>query len=316
MGLTNGLRVLCKRHLKQSAPAVYAGISQALRRARRGRLDARYDWKIGIYEGASLRTLAPQTGSTIALSRHDLTDINAAFVADPFWVRDSGLWHLFFEIMEQRPGKGVIGHATSVDTTGWRYQGVVLADTHHLSYPHVFQDAGRWFMTPECQTSRAVRLYEAEDFPRGWRLRATLLSGDVLSDATPFSHDGRWWMFVETGRHLRSDTLRLFGSPDVAGPWSEHPASPIVRGDPRRARPAGRVVESDGRLIRFAQDCAQEYGVGVEAFEIVEFDTRHYVERSLGRILGPNGDGPFANGMHHIDAVWLNDRWIACVDGR
>lgn len=315
MGLARDLRAVFKRQLKLHAPALYTGMSRTWRQARRRRLDARYDWKIAIYEGPTLFMLAPVAGA-VALSRHDLADIDAGFVADPFWVQKDGLWHLFFEIMDRRTGKGVIGCATSADLAEWSYRGVVLEDEHHLSYPHVFEDSGRWLMVPESQTAGAVRLYEAVDFPRGWRWRTTLLAGDVLLDATPFRHNGLWWLFTETGPHLRSDTLRLFGARELDGPWSEHPMSPIIRGDPRRARPAGRVVAFEGRVFRFAQDCADEYGTGIEAFEILALDPRHYLERPLGRVLGPDANGAFANGMHHIDALPFKGGWIACVDGR
>ena len=56
-------------------------------------------WSIGIYRGASLQTLAPHLGArNPVLTRHEVTDIPAAFVADPFIVRDGAQWLMFIEV--------------------------------------------------------------------------------------------------------------------------------------------------------------------------------------------------------------------------
>src|SRR5262245_13276304 len=70
-------------------------------------------------------------------------------------------------------------------------------------------------------------------------------------------------------RGPHNDTLRLFYSEDLLGPWVEHPKSPIVSGKPHIARPGGRVIVSGDRVIRYAQDDTPRYGNQVWAFEIV-----------------------------------------------
>jgi hypothetical protein len=125
-------------------------------------------------------------------------------------------------------------------------------------------------------------------------------------------------MWVDASPSQAHDTLRLFHSAELSYSWQEHPKSPIVVGDPRHARPAGRIVEWDGRLIRFAQNCDPAYGTDVRAFEITSLTPTTYSERPLGRVplLGP-GDSEWNQcGMHHVDPHSLDaDHWIACVDG-
>jgi hypothetical protein len=84
------------------------------------------------------------------------------------------------------------------------------------------------------------------------------------------------------------------------------------------ARPAGRIVDWDGRLLRFAQNCEPAYGTDVRAFEIRSLTANSYHERPLGAapILGPGRDDWNRAGMHHVDLHRVSaDRWIACVDG-
>src|SRR5205085_10290815 len=130
-------------------------------------------------------------------------------------------------------------------------------------------------------------------FPWRWEPMATLLRGEYLVDASLFRHGDRWWMFVDASPDRGHDTLRLFGAADLTGPWSEHPASPLVRHDATRARPAGRVTQFDGRILRFAQDCGPAYGTQVRAFEMTDLTPRSYRERALepDPLLGPSGTG-------------------------
>jgi hypothetical protein len=247
-----------------------------------------------------------------------VTDCNAQFVADPFMVEVGDGWFMFFEIYDRDLERGVIGVAGSRDLLSWRYEGLVLKEEFHLSYPYVFRRNDEYWMIPETGESSSVRLYRSVRFPWEWKLHATLLECPTPVDASVFEHDGRWWMFVETrgGRH---DTLRLFHAPDLLGPWSEHRASPLVEGNAHIARPAGRVVEFRGRPIRFTQDCATMYGRCVRAFEVTTLTTEAYEEAPARKreILMPRGRGWSRLGMHHVDAHELRKGfWVACVDGQ
>jgi hypothetical protein len=277
-------------------------------------------WSIGIYTGKSPIHLNPsQNIKNPVLRRADITDIHAGFVADPFmvWVKSS--WYLFFEILNQKNCWGEIGLATSQDAIHWTYQEIVLAEPFHLSYPYVFEWMNEYYMIPESYQSGAIRLYKASMFPSQWSFVGNLLSGPTFLDPSIFRHADKWWLFAETNPEHRFDTLRLYYADELLGPWIEHPKSPIVNGNAHIARPGGRVVTINGRIIRYAQDCFPEYGMRVRAFEILTLSPEHYQEREIesGPVLSPSGQGWNAAGMHHIDSHQSMDgTWIACVDGR
>lgn len=276
-------------------------------------------WAIGVFAGAAPDRLAPVRGlRNPVLGPADVTDLVADVVADPFMLRVGGQWHLFFEVMNRAEGLGRIALATSADARRWEYRGVVLREPFHLSYPHVFEWGGEYFMTPEANQSGALRLYRARRFPDQWEWVANLLEGGYFVDPSPFCRDGSWWMYVETSTEQKNDTLRLYLAERPEGPWKEHPACPIVAADPRTARPAGRVVIDGTRVIRFAQDCVETYGRAVRAFEVTRLTPTEYQERPLGTkpMLSGSGRGWNRMGMHHVDAHRLeNGRWLACVDG-
>jgi hypothetical protein len=102
------------------------------------------------------------------------------------------------------------------------------------------------------------------------------------------------------------------------GPWFEHPASPLIEGNPHITRPAGRVLTLNDRIIRYTQDCYPKYGTQVRVFEITELTTTTYHEREAKEclVLRPTGSGWNGSSMHHIDPHLMDDgRWVACVDG-
>ena len=271
-------------------------------------------FSIGVFDGESPTELTAAAANPV-LTRDDVSDVVASYVADPFLLRADGAWHMFFEVWNWRANKGEIGHATSANGLHWSYDRIVLAEEFHLSYPVVFEHAGERWLVPESFQAGGVRLYRADPFPGRWTHATTLLEADYVVDASPFRFDDRWWLVAETSP--QHDTLRLFHAPDLLGPWTEHPRSPVVCGDTSRSRPAGRVLVDGTRLIRFAQGCACEYGELVRAFEITALTATTYGDRELPRpILTASGVGWNARGMHHVDPQRLaGGRWLAAVDG-
>jgi hypothetical protein len=274
-------------------------------------------WSIGIFRGSTPLSVSPIAGQELnpMLQADDITDVDASYVADPFLVlRDDAGW-MFFEIKNRATRQGEIGLAIC-DGGRWTYRHSVLREPFHLSYPYVFEWDGSHFMVPESLEPGAVRLYRADPFPDRWMHEADLVYGR-FADPSVVRFEDRWWMWV-CSEPYRHDVLRLFHARRLHGPWREHPQSPIVEKDPRRARPAGRIILWNGRLIRFAQDCVPQYGTAVRALEIEVLSTRRYRECDYRNnpILSGSGTGWNSNGMHHIDAhpTPVGD-WIASVDG-
>ena len=276
----------------------------------------RTEWAIGIYRGDSPLTLAPTKRNKPVLTAQDVTDVQATLVADPFMVQENGTWYMFFEVFNAATDQGEIALATSQNGSSWTYQRVVLDEPYHLSYPYVFEWQGEWYMLPETYQKNEARLYRADDFPYRWSYVGTLIEGQYV-DSSLLHYEDRWWLF--TAPYKDNDhRLRLFFADDLLGPWTEHPSSPIVDWDPHIARPGGRMVAYEDRIIRYAQDSYPRYGIQVYAFEISELTPTTYREKRIGNapVLAPTGRGWNARNMHQIDPHPTGDgRWIACVDG-
>lgn len=275
-------------------------------------------WSIAVYSGASPLALSPDRRAPIpVLTGRDVTDRKASFVADPFMHFDGTRWAMFFEVLNLATGRGEIGLATSDDAIRWRYEQIVLSEPFHLSYPFVFSHGGEHFLLPETFEADQLRLYRATRWPYEWELDRVLIDDIVAVDASLLDHDGSWWMFACTHRK-ENDQLSLWRADEPRGPWREHPASPVVRGDSRIGRPGGRPVAADGTLYRFAQDCQHEYGLSVRAIEITRLTPSEYEEREVSAqpIVVPGAYEWSARRTHHVDPhPQPGGGWIACVDG-
>lgn len=273
-----------------------------------------YEWSIAIYQGDSPDQMSPVEGISLpAITAADVTDVDAAFTADPFMLQKEGKWYLFYEVWNQNNGLGELACSSSRDLKTWSFEGMVMQEGFHLSYPMVFSHEGRYYMVPETRQAGEIRLFEATDFPLQWKQVAKLASGDY-ADATPFQYQRRWWMFAVHG----VSTLHLFYAEDLKGPWTLHPKSPLVEENLRISRPAGRVLQHQGKLYRLAQDGIPLYGSRVRMLEITHLTTTEYQEQEIENspILKASRRGWNSIAMHHMDAQQLpNGQWIACVDG-
>jgi hypothetical protein len=271
-------------------------------------------WSISIYRGDSPFSLKPVSAGPV-LTKDSVTDVPAAFVADPFMLRHDNRFCMFFEVMNAERRCGEIALATSDDALSWAYKQIVLSEPFHLSYPYVFKWQSDYYMVPETIYAGTINLYKAGEFPTHWSCVAKLMPGH-FADPTLCRYADRWWMFA-CPTPYQHDTLHLYFASELTGPWTEHPRSPIIRNDKSRARPAGRILHFDNKLFRFAQDCIPQYGSAVRTFEILELTPTTYTEVEIGHgpVLKATGNGWNAAGMHHIDTQQHNGQWLACVDG-
>lgn len=286
------------------------------------RLVAPFDgqvFSIAVYEGESPLALAdPARRHNPVLTHRQVTDAPAAFVADPFVLRDREQHFLFMEVFSRITRRGQIAVACSDDGLAWRYQRTVLKEPFHLAYPNVFRSGEDIYMVPDAP-GMGARLYRAFDFPGDWRFQCTLIDDPGLVDSTVFRFEDRWWLmaaWAETPGGPKS--LRLYHADTLAGPWTEHPQSPLIRADDRTARPCGRVLMMDGRPVRLTQDCSAVYGASVRAFvvDILTPDSYRESPAAPEPILGAGSEAWNRGGMHHLDAHPLPGvGWVAYVDG-
>jgi hypothetical protein len=225
------------------------------------------------------------------------------FWADPCIVRRDGRQWVFFEDMSYAHGRGRISVLELKDDLSHGPEQVVLEEPWHLSYPFVFQWQGVDYMVPESAQHRSVRLYRATEFPFRWEFERVLLDDIHAVDATLHEQDGVWYLFTNVSEAGGSswNELFLFTATTPFGPWSPHPANPLVS-DVRWARPAGALFRKDGVLYRPAQDCSGTYGTRIAVNRVDKLSASEYGE-SLAYFIEP------------APAGWIGCHTISIGDG-
>ncbi|MEZ5958990.1 MAG: hypothetical protein R3C30_00995 [Hyphomonadaceae bacterium] len=256
-------------------------------------------WRILLAKGDPLtRRTDPPT--TIVPPSH-------SYWADPFVLVKDGRHHIFFEEYFYATRRGVISHVCVDELRpGETLRGlpskVIIDQPHHLSYPFVFTHDNAIFMIPESSAAGVVEVWQATDFPHGWTRVATPLSGVSAADSSLLEWNGRWWLFTNLDRSGSGDhrsELHVFHAPDpIAGPWTPHPANPVVA-DARCGRMAGGFLKAaDGRPIRCGQVQGRKYGEKVSYRLVTELSETAYAEESIANI-EPIPVAPGAR-THHV----------------
>ena len=259
-------------------------------------------WRIGIVD-APIAAIA-RAGSLEPFAIDWLAEPgDFRFHADPFGLVRDGMLHLFAESYDYRDRHGRIVHI-AVDPDGRSSPPrLALAEPWHLSYPQLIEEDGETWMLPEAAKGGGLALYRARDFPFGWERAATFELDVVPVDATPFRHEGRWWLAYASGtdRERAMSRLHLAYAERVTGPWTPHPLNP-VRIDRAAARPGGTPFRIDGRLVLPLQDNVGTYGAAIRLLEVETLTLDAFVAAPGVCIAPPVSAGRYSEGLHTLSA--------------
>ncbi|WP_297510367.1 hypothetical protein [uncultured Caulobacter sp.] len=225
------------------------------------------------------------------------------FLADPFGVWRDGKPLLFVETYDYRTRHGVIELIELAEDFSPVARSVVLREPWHLSYPQVFEADGDWWMLPEAHRSGVLTLYRATAFPRGWEPVARLPLDTAAIDATPFRHDGLWWLaYSPKGpQRWKQGRLHLAFAERLTGPWRPHPGNP-VRDDLASSRPGGTVWIEEGVIHLPVQDCTRTYGGGMRVLKILSLGPDRFEAEATAPLNTPPGAAPYLAGLHTLSA--------------
>jgi len=250
-------------------------------------------------------------------SRNVLAWSPVTIMADPFLVVKDETLYLFYEEYRYR-GKGVLMAISTTDLVNWSKPWTVLEEPFHLSYPWVFEYDGQWYMIPETSATHEIRLYRAvnNSFHHFECVKA-LLSHDRndqypvmdFCDSSIVIKDGTFYLFT-TMRQGVVNELHLYYSDNLDGQYLMHPMSPVVISD-EYGRNGGQLLEHDGHLFRFAQDCNGEYGKDISVLEVEELSKTQYQECLISRNVLTTAGLP---GGHQYNFVKFRDKYIIAVD--
>lgn len=197
--------------------------------------------------------------------------------ADPIVFKHAGINYLFYENYPLETKKGIISCVQINQDLSLSNPIDVLEEDFHLSFPYVFADESKIYMTPETYNLMEINLYEAVSFPNKWVKSRTLVSGDKkFSDPIVFWHDGYYWIFAAVNLY----EMVIYFSKSLEGEFQPHP----INGTGLIGRNAGGLFMMNGSLVRPVMDCEKGYGHSMELKEIVKLSPLEFKERLIWRI--------------------------------
>lgn len=219
-------------------------------------------------------TIAVRERGPRLLHEGDLSPFRAVPITSREWYADPlvfswrGRDFVFCELYDRESCVGSIG-VTELGSAVPDPPREVLSVGAHLSYPCVFEHAGRVYMVPESSSLGNVMLFRARRFPDDWVMVRELLGGGRWVDTTVIADGGRVQLLTFEMRGEETRPL-LYEVEDLeAGRLSE---GVRVGGDgfDLLSRGAGNLFQAGGRLLRPSQDGRLGYGHSLR-FNEVEF---------------------------------------------
>jgi hypothetical protein len=167
-------------------------------------------------------------------------------------------------------------------------------------------------LLPEMCFISSPRIYSINDkiSKSDLKLKFELETDLRCVDLTTFYWEGSYYIFTSILGN-EDDTLYLYHSEALLGPYVRHMKSPIVI-DPRTARMAGNILLVGKKIFRMGQNCSREYGSSIKILEIETLNLLNYKENEVGEIFVNDGFGPHT--INFKDGVVLYDYYINRFD--
>lgn len=265
-------------------------------------LPGRDIWRIGVVE-APIVEIARHGFSPDAPVHWLPEEGRLKFVADPFGAWVDGRLLLFAEAYDYRTRHGVIDLIELDSDYSPVRRSMVLREPWHLSYPQVFEADGDWWMMPEAYRSGVLTLYRAAAFPHRWEPVVRLELDGPAIDATPFRHEGLWWLAYSPAgpQRWKQGRLHLAFAERLTGPWRLHPANP-VRNDLASSRPGGAAWSENGAPHLPVQDCTRTYGGALRVLKILDLSPHRFEAEASAPLPPPLSAGAYRQGLHTLSA--------------
>ncbi len=217
---------------------------------------------------------------------------NDKFWADPFVVFKNKLYYIFFEEFEYNKNKGHISFLTINEDGNYSEVEKIIEKDYHLSYPNIFNLDDKYYMIPESYDNKTIEIYECSEFPNKWKFCKNIFKNIIATDSTIFYNNKKWWLFTtvtnEKDPQQKGNLLLFYSKNPLSDEWIAHPKNPIISGK-KGSRSAGNIFESNGKILRPAQDGTKRYGHGIIFYEIEVLNENNYQEK-ISHTIYPDWD--------------------------
>ena len=219
------------------------------------------------------------------------------FYADPFFSENGQKIRL--EALDNKTG---LGDILELEVSDYSKQATLITG-EHFSYPCSFMYEGKEYLLPEVASHSAQYFCETNKLDEQHFLKG--LEDKRIVDATLHLIDGKCFLFF--GENQTAHTLlNLWIADSPYDVFEPHPKSPVVI-SPSEARMGGKILDYQGKILRFGQNNSGEYGESLAIMHITKLTATSYEEVKLGTIAIDNFSGPHSIGFNSDKTTLLID---------
>ena len=238
-------------------------------------------------------------------SLNQITGSKTRFLADPFLYYENGFYYIFFE-HQMKEGPAKIALLSSEDGLNYSFQGNVIEELTHLSFPQVFKYREDHYLIPESASINQVIIYKAVNFPFNWKISDTLIKNIKLKDPAILLSDS---LNMITGID-ENWNQRVYRSDSLFGNWKEDKYFKVRKGD--EIRPAGNFFEVNDEWYIPFQNNREGYGTGVSLYKLKNEKFEKVINNQLYKSKSISW---FGRGMHHLNINKVNGKYYLVYDG-
>ena len=261
-------------------------------------------------------TLSPLSCANNPIITADMVNdaIKVTGVADPFLVKENGIYYCFFEICTGDILTSELGYAFSHDAINWKYGCRLKGMEGRCAFPNIFKYDNEWYMIPD--TNSNIYVYRASEFPKKWIKVNSLINGN-FSDTDIVEINDIWYLFTLNSES--KDCISVYYNESGHWnnqQWKEHPHSTIIH-KPNSRLGGGIIKNSDNSIILPVQGTISgQYGEKTEFYQIsnITKDTLNISDGVIG-LSGIHGDDWTSLGIHQIDMLPLDNGNLYVIDG-
>lgn len=234
------------------------------------------------------------------------------FQADPFLYKaNEGEYILFFEDFSYTTGYGKIAAAIFNEDLDITESKILLDTKSHLSYPFIYSENGKVYLLPEASSSGKLTCYEYDVKKKSLCFLKDLINLPLL-DSTIIKHNDKYWLFATINGHHADNELHIYYSDSLLGEYKAHRGNPVRTGL-KGSRPAGNIIETDGKLFRPAQSSMFTYGDSIIINKIKVLSESEYSEEFYMNI-SINRKNKCNRGLHNLHTINCVGNFLV-VDG-
>lgn len=245
----------------------------------------------------------------------NIANLKNRWFADPFVIKQSNFYYIFFEDYNLKNKKGVISCIKINKKNKTKYYKEIIKENFHLSFPFIFKHNKNYFMIPEACESNSIRLYKCTKFPNKWRFYKTIMTNINYVDPVIFKWKKSWILIISKSKNnFLYNKLSVYTCKNpLSSNWKSLSSNPVIVSN-FTGRNAGLIQDSKKNIYRISQAYLPgNYGAYVSINKIVAITKSTYREKKIKKILPPHKKS--MQGIHTLNyaknfTIFDYSKWV------